>query len=164
MSRGTVGAGDRLASGRQRNAAFPAGGAKVGDKVQINQGMVASEADRKAADKEKERLTALAGSEVAPRMKRVARPLYDRVLVRKATVEEVTKGGIFIPEEAKDRPLEGIVVRVGKGKRDINGILWALDVKEDDTVLFGKYAGTEIKIDGETVLMLREDEILCTIE
>jgi len=160
MARNSIaGGGDKLARGG-RTATFSVGGAKKDDKVQINPGIVMSEEDRKAADK----ITPAPVVIGKPVMKRKARPLYDRVLVRKATVEERTKGGILIPEEAQDRPLEGTVVRIGKGKRDINGVLWPLDVQEGNTVLFGKYAGTEVMVDGEKVLMLREEEILLVIE
>ncbi len=161
MGRGISGSGDRLASGRARSAQFVAGGAKKDDKVQINKGILASPEDVKTMQKEAAKLATVA---TKPVMQRIARPLYDRILVRPATVEEVTKGGIVIPEEAKDRPREGTVVRVGKGKRDINGVLWTLDVKPGDTVLFGQYAGTEVKIDGEVVLMMREEEVLAVIE
>lgn len=160
MARNSIrGGGDSLARGA-RSAAFAAGGAKKGDKIQINSGIMMSDEDRKKLDKAAPVPVVVA----KPVMKRTARPLYDRILVRTKTVEERTAGGILIPEEAKDRPLEGTVVRVGQGKRDINGILWALDVKQGDTVLFGKYAGTEVKIDGELVLMMREEEILAVIE
>lgn len=162
MARNSIrGGGDALARGA-RSMQFAAGGAKKDDKIQINKGILASPETAKELDK----IAAAADNTVAekPVMKRTARPLYDRILVRRATVDEITKGGIVIPEEAKDRPSEGTVVRIGKGKRDINGILWPLDVKEGDTVLFGRYAGTEIKIDGEIVLMMSEGEILATIE
>jgi chaperonin GroES len=159
MSRNSIrGGGDSLARGA-RSASFAAGGAKKGDKVQINSGIMMSDEDRKALDKAAPAPVAIS----KPVMKRTLRPLYDRILVRKATVDEVSKGGIFIPEEATERPREGTVLRVGKGKRDVNGVLWELDVKEGDRVLYGQYAGTEIKIDGETLLMMREDEILCTV-
>jgi chaperonin GroES len=92
------------------------------------------------------------------------RPLHDRVLVKRLESEEKTKGGIIIPDTAKEKPLEGKVVAVGPGKRDENGKLQALDVKKNDKILFGKYAGTEIKIDGDEVVILREDDILAVIE
>ncbi|MDW8245817.1 MAG: co-chaperone GroES [Sandaracinaceae bacterium] len=92
------------------------------------------------------------------------RPLYDRVLVRRVKEEEKTKGGIIIPDTAKEKPIEGEVVAVGSGKVLEDGRLRALDVKPGDRVLFGKYAGTEVKIDGEEHLILREDEILGIIE
>jgi chaperonin GroES len=92
------------------------------------------------------------------------RPLHDRVLVKRLESEEKTKGGIIIPDTAKEKPLEGKVVAVGPGKRDENGKLQALDVKKNDKILFGKYAGTEIKLDGEEVVILREDDILAVIE
>jgi chaperonin GroES len=92
------------------------------------------------------------------------RPLHDRVLVKRLESEEKTKGGIIIPDTAKEKPLEGKVMAVGPGKRDENGKLQPLDVKKNDKILFGKYAGTEIKIDGEEVVILREDDILAVIE
>ena len=92
------------------------------------------------------------------------RPLYDRILVRRVEEKETTKGGIIIPDTAKERPLEGQVLAVGSGKRLEDGTVVALDVKAGDRVLFGKYAGTEIKIDGVEHLILREEEILGVIE
>ncbi|MGB9712381.1 MAG: co-chaperone GroES [Dissulfurimicrobium sp.] len=92
------------------------------------------------------------------------RPLNDRVLVKRLEEKEVTKGGIIIPDTAKEKPIEGKVIAVGKGKLMENGEVRPLDVKEGDKVLFGKYAGTEIKIDGEDFLMMREDDILGIIE
>ena len=88
------------------------------------------------------------------------KPLHDRVLVRR--VEEVTRtsGGIIIPDTAKEKPLEGIVEAVGTGKVTSEGKVVALTVKEGDKVLFGKYAGTEIKLDGESFLMIREEDLL----
>jgi chaperonin GroES len=88
------------------------------------------------------------------------RPLHDRVLVKRVKEEEMTKGGIIIPDTAKEKPIEGKVVAVGNGKVLENGQTRALEVKEGDTVLFGKYGGTEVKIDGEEHLILREDDIL----
>ncbi|MBQ7303925.1 MAG: co-chaperone GroES [Alphaproteobacteria bacterium] len=92
------------------------------------------------------------------------KPLHDRVLVRR--VEEVTKtsGGIIIPDTAKEKPLEGIVEAVGTGKIAPDGKVIALTVKEGDKVLFGKYAGTEIKLDGESLLMIREEDLLGIIQ
>lgn len=92
------------------------------------------------------------------------RPLHDRVLVKRLESEEKTKGGIIIPDTAKEKPLEGKVVAVGPGKRDENGKIQPLDVKKNDKILFGKYAGTEVKIDGDEVVILREDDILAVIE
>ena len=92
------------------------------------------------------------------------RPLQDRLLVRRVEEVETTKGGIIIPDSAKERPLEGKVVAVGAGKRQEDGTLVALDVKAGDRILFGKYSGTEIKIDGVEHLILREDEVLGVIE
>jgi chaperonin GroES len=92
------------------------------------------------------------------------RPLHDRLLVRRVEENQVTKGGIIIPDAAKERPLEGKVLAVGAGKRLEDGSVVALDVKAGDRILFGKYAGTEIKIDGVEHLILGEDEVLGVIE
>ncbi len=92
------------------------------------------------------------------------RPLNDRVLVKRLEEEEKTKGGIIIPDTAKEKPIQGEVIAVGKGKIMENGDVKPLDVKEGDRVLFGKYAGTEVKIDGEEYLIMREDDILGVIE
>ena len=91
------------------------------------------------------------------------RPLQDRVVVRRINEEEKTKGGIIIPDTAKEKPIEGEVIAVGSGKVTEDGKLQALEVKKGDRVLFGKYAGTEVKIDGIEHLILREEEILGVI-
>ena len=92
------------------------------------------------------------------------RPLQDRVIVKRLEEEGKTKGGIIIPDTAKEKPVEGIVVAVGKGKIAEDGKLIALDVKAGDKILFGKYGGTEVKIDGVEHLIMREDDILGIIE
>jgi chaperonin GroES len=92
------------------------------------------------------------------------RPLQDRLLVRRVEEQEKTKGGIIIPDSAKERPLEGEVIAAGAGKRTEDGTLVALDVKAGDRILFGKYAGTEIKLAGVEHLILREDEVLGIVE
>jgi len=92
------------------------------------------------------------------------RPLQDRVLVRRIAEEEKTKGGIIIPDTAKEKPAEAEVIAVGNGKADEKGNLRPLTVKKGDRVLFGKYSGNEIKIDGVDHLILREDDILGVIE
>jgi chaperonin GroES len=92
------------------------------------------------------------------------RPLQDRVLVQRVEEEEKTKGGIIIPDTAKEKPQEGKVVAVGKGKVNEDGKLMPLDVKAGDKILFGKYSGSEIKIEGEDFLIMREDDILGVIE
>ncbi len=92
------------------------------------------------------------------------RPLYDRVLAKRLASEEKTKGGIIIPEAAKEKPLEGKVVAVGRGKIAEDGSIRELDVKKGDRILFGKYAGTEVKIDGDELVILREDDVLAIIE
>ena len=92
------------------------------------------------------------------------RPLQDRVIVKRVDEEEKTKGGIIIPDTAKEKPQEGKVVAVGKGKVNDDGKVTPLDVKVGDRILFGKYSGTEIKLDGEEHLIMREDDILGVIE
>jgi len=91
------------------------------------------------------------------------RPLHDRVIVRRLDEEEKSAGGIIIPDSAKEKPLQGKVVAAGNGKLLDNGDVRPLDVKEGDTVVFSTYAGTEIKIDGEALLIMREDDILGVI-
>ena len=92
------------------------------------------------------------------------RPLQDRVLIRRVAEEEKTKGGIIIPDSAKEKPIEGEVIAVGNGKVMEDGKVRALDIKAGDRILFGKYSGTEVKLDGEEHLILREDDILGVIE
>ncbi len=88
------------------------------------------------------------------------RPLHDRVLVRRLEAEEKTAGGIIIPDSAKEKPSEGEVVSVGEGTRDDSGNRVALDVKAGDRVLFGKWSGTEVKIDGEDLIIMKESDIM----
>jgi chaperonin GroES len=92
------------------------------------------------------------------------RPLHDRILVRRIEAEQKTSGGIIIPDTAKEKPQEGEVVAVGPGARDDNGNLVALDVKVGDRILFGKWSGTEIKLDGEDLLIMKESDVLGVIE
>lgn len=92
------------------------------------------------------------------------RPLQDRIIVKRIKEEEKTKGGIIIPETAKEKPSEGEIVAAGKGKVLENGTVLPLDVKAGDRVLFSRYAGTEVKIEGEEHLIMREDDILGVIE
>jgi chaperonin GroES len=92
------------------------------------------------------------------------RPLQDRVIVKRLEEEEKTKGGIIIPDSAKEKPQEGKVIAVGKGKLTEDGKLIPLDVKVGDRILFGKYSGTEVKIEGEEHLIMREEDILGIIE
>ncbi len=92
------------------------------------------------------------------------RPLQDRVIVRRLEEEEKTEGGIIIPDTAKEKPMEGRVVAVGKGKAMEGGKVVPLDVKKGDRILFSKYAGTEIKVEGEEHLIMREDDILGIVE
>ena len=92
------------------------------------------------------------------------RPLQDRVIVQRIAEEEKTKGGIIIPDTAKEKPQEGKVLAVGKGKVNDDGKITPLDVKVNDRILFGKYSGTEINVDGEEHLIMREDDILGVIE
>jgi chaperonin GroES len=91
------------------------------------------------------------------------RPLHDRVVVRRLDSEEKTKGGIIIPDTAKEKPQEGEVVSVGPGARDDAGKLVTLDVKKGDRVLFGKWSGTEVKIDGQDLLIMKESDIMGVI-
>ena len=92
------------------------------------------------------------------------RPLYDRILVKRIEERESRKGGIIIPDTAKEKPQEAEVVAAGSGKRNETGQVFPLEVKAGDRILFGKYSGTEIKLDGQEYLILREDEILGVIE
>ena len=91
------------------------------------------------------------------------RPLYDRVLVRRVEAEEKTKGGIIIPDTAKEKPQEGEIVAVGPGARDESGKLTPLDVKAGDRVLFGKWSGTEVKLDGEDLIIMKESDLMGVI-
>ncbi len=92
------------------------------------------------------------------------RPLHDRVIVKRIEKDEKTKGGLYIPDTAKEKPIEGTVLAVGNGKLLEDGTLRKLEVKEGDRVLFGKYSGTEVKLDGEEHLIMREDDILGIVE
>jgi len=92
------------------------------------------------------------------------KPLHDRVLVRRVEQEEKTKGGIIIPDTAKEKPQEGEIVAVGPGARNDDGALVPLDVKAGDRVLFGKWSGTEVKIDGEELLIMKESDILGIVD
>ena len=92
------------------------------------------------------------------------RPLYDRIVVKRIEEQETLKGGIIIPDTAKEKPQEGEVVAVGKGKRLEDGKLVPLDVRAGDRILFGKYTGSEIKVEGEEFLIMREDDVLGVIE
>ena len=92
------------------------------------------------------------------------RPLYDRIVVKRIEEQETKVGGLFIPDSAKEKPQEGEVVAVGKGKRLEDGKVVALDVQKGDRILFGKYSGNEIRIDGEDLLIMREDEVLGVLE
>ena len=92
------------------------------------------------------------------------RPLQDRIIVKRVEEETMTAGGLFIPETAKEKPQRGEIVAVGNGKKTEDGKVLPLDVKAGDIVLFGKYAGTEVKVDGNDYLMMREDDILAVVE
>lgn len=92
------------------------------------------------------------------------RPLHDRVIVKRNEGEQKTKGGLIIPDTAKEKPIEGTILAVGNGKILEDGSVRKLEVKEGDRVLFGKYAGTEVKLEGEEHLILREDDILGVVE
>jgi chaperonin GroES len=92
------------------------------------------------------------------------RPLHDRVVVRRLNEDERSKGGIIIPDTAKEKPMQGEVVAVGPGARNEQGVLSPLDVKVGDTVLFGKWSGTEVKLDGEELLIMKESDIMGVVE
>ena len=92
------------------------------------------------------------------------RPLHDRIVVRRITAEEKTAGGIIIPDTAKEKPMEGEVIAVGPGARNEQGAIVELDVKAGDRVLFGKWSGTEVKLDGEELLIMKESDIMGIIE
>jgi chaperonin GroES len=92
------------------------------------------------------------------------RPLQDRILVQRVKEDEKTKGGIIIPDTAKEKPIEGTVIAAGNGKLSENGKRVALDVKNGDRILFGKYSGTEVKIEGEEYLIMREDDVFGVIK
>ncbi len=92
------------------------------------------------------------------------RPLHDRVVVRRLDGEEKTKGGIIIPDNAKEKPSEGMIVAVGPGARDDNGKIVTPDVKAGDRILFGKWTGTEVKVDGEELLIMKESDVMGVIE
>ncbi|MGI6680453.1 MAG: co-chaperone GroES [Bdellovibrionota bacterium] len=92
------------------------------------------------------------------------RPLQDRLIVRRLDSEEKTSGGLYIPDSAKEKPQQGEVVAVGKGKVKEDGTVIPMDIKKGDKILFGKYSGSEIKLDGEELLIMREDEVLGVLE
>jgi chaperonin GroES len=92
------------------------------------------------------------------------RPLHDRVIVKRLDEESKTAGGLFIPDTAKEKPIQAKVIAVGAGKRDKDGKLHALDVKAGDKILFSKYSGTEVKIDGDEHLIMREEDILAVLD
>jgi chaperonin GroES len=92
------------------------------------------------------------------------RPLHDRLIVKRSEEEEKTKGGIIIPDTAKEKPIEGKVIAVGKGKINEDGIKIPMEVEKGDRILFAKYAGTEVKIDGEEHLIMKEDDVIAIIE
>ncbi len=92
------------------------------------------------------------------------RPLHDRVVIKRVQEEQKTKGGIIIPDTAKEKPVEGKVIAVGNGRVLDDGKVRPLDVKKGDLVLFGKYSGSEVKIDGEDHIIMREDDILCVLD
>jgi chaperonin GroES len=92
------------------------------------------------------------------------RPLYDRILVERVESEEKTKGGIIVPDTAKEKPQQGKVIAVGQGKRLEDGKLIPLEVKAGDTILFGKYSGSEIKVEGNEYLIMKEDDVLGLVE
>ena len=91
-------------------------------------------------------------------------PLHDRILVRRVEENETVRGGIIIPDSAKEKPQQGEVISVGKGKSNDEGKVFPLDVKAGDSILFGKYSGTEIKLDGEELIIMSEDDVLAVVE
>ena len=92
------------------------------------------------------------------------RPLHDRVLIKRLDEESKTTGGLYIPDSAKEKPIQGKVIAVGSGKRDKDGKVVALDVKAGDKVLFSKYSGTEVKLDGDEHLIMREEDLLAVLD
>src|SRR5690348_10539437 len=92
------------------------------------------------------------------------RPLHDRVIIKRIESEQKTAGGIVIPDSAKEKPIKGEVIAIGNGKRLENGEVRPLDVKVGDKVLFGKYSGTEVKVDGEELVVMREEDVMAVIE
>jgi chaperonin GroES len=92
------------------------------------------------------------------------RPLYDRILVERVESEEVTKGGFILPDTAKEKPQQGKIIAVGKGRRMEDGKIIPLELKEGDTILFGKYSGSEIKVEGVEYLIMKEDDVLGLVE
>ncbi len=92
------------------------------------------------------------------------RPLHDRIVVRRVTAEEKSSGGIIIPDTAKEKPMEGEVIAAGPGARDEQGKIQALDVKAGDRVLFGKWSGTEVRLDGEDLLIMKESDVMGIVE
>ena len=97
-------------------------------------------------------------------MSKKLRPLHDRIIVERLSEEDTTRGGIIIPDSAKEKPQRGKIIAIGKGKIQEDGKVRPLDVKEGDTILFGKYSGTEIKIENQDRLIMREDDVLAVIE
>lgn len=91
------------------------------------------------------------------------KPLHDRIIVRPAAAEETTRGGIIIPDTAKEKPMQGLVVAVGQGKQTEDGKVLPMQLKESDKVLYGKYAGTEVSVDGEDLLIMRESDVFAII-
>lgn len=91
------------------------------------------------------------------------KPLHDRIIVRPAAAEETTRGGIIIPDTAKEKPMQGLVVAVGQGKQTEDGKVLPMQLKEGDKVLYGKYAGTEVSVDGEDLLIMRESDVFAII-
>lgn len=92
------------------------------------------------------------------------RPLYDRVLIKPAKAEEVTKGGIIIPDTAKEKPIQGEIIAIGNGKMNDDGKITPLELKVGDVVLYGKYSGTEVSVDGDDLLMMRESDVFAIID
>jgi chaperonin GroES len=91
-------------------------------------------------------------------------PLFDRIIVKPAPAEDVTKGGIIIPDTAKEKPLQGVITAVGKGRMDDNGKIIPMQLKVGDKILYGKYAGTEVTIDGDEYLMMKENDVFAIVD
>jgi chaperonin GroES len=157
---GKLRGGDALARGAKK-ATFSTGGARPDEKVQINKGIVGTEKDWAKAEKAKAKDTV---PQEEAKLKSKVRPLFDQILVRKTAELDRSKGGIIIPDEAKDRPSEGTVLYVGRGHKQKDGSWWPLEVVPGDLVIFGRYAGTEVKIDGETLLIMNEKAVLAILE
>jgi chaperonin GroES len=114
-------------------------------------------------DARREPMRSLLGSALAAR-RRMIRPLHDRILARRVVEQDKTKGGLFIPDNAKQKPLEAVVIAIGSGKRLDNGSIQAITVQAGDKILIGKYTGSDVKLDGQDHIILSEDDVLAVLE